>query len=183
MSMKVTETHLKGCFIFEPQIFEDERGIFFECFKKNEFEQATGQKMEFVQHNFSVSKRGVLRGLHFQTGSHAQSKLITVVKGEVLDVLVDLRKNSVTFGQHFKLKLSDKNRKSIFLPKGMAHGFLTLSEEAAFTYTCDSYYHPAAESGVLYSDKTLNIDWEYPNKSLILSEKDRKLPTVKDLYS
>ncbi len=180
--MLITETRLKGCFIIEPKVFKDERGIFFESYRKNDFERATGQNIEFVQHNQSISKRGVLRGLHLQTGEFEQSKLITVVKGEVLDVVVDFRKDSETFGQHFKLKLSGNNRKSIFIPKGMAHGFLTLSQDAVFTYKCDDYYHPASESGILYSDDTLNIDWEYPEDALILSQKDKKLPTFKELY-
>ncbi len=181
--MQITETHLKGCYVLEPIIFEDERGLFVETFKKDEFEKATGQNINFMQHNQSISKLGVLRGLHLQTGEFAQSKLVTVVKGEVLDVVVDLRKNSETFGRHFKLRLSEENKKSIFIPKGMAHGFLTLSKEAVFTYTCDAYYHPASESGILYSDNALNIDWEYPEESLILSEKDKKLPTLKALHS
>ena len=180
--MHITETQLKGCYLLEPKIFEDERGMFFESYKKNEFERVTGQDIDFVQHNHSVSKRGVLRGLHLQTGEHAQSKLITVVMGEVLDVVVDFREDSKTFGQHFTLRLSGSNKKSLFIPKGMAHGFLTLSEEAVFTYKCDAYYHPASESGILYSDESLNIDWEYPKEALILSEKDKKLPTLKELY-
>jgi dTDP-4-dehydrorhamnose 3,5-epimerase len=180
--VQITETQLKGCYVLEPKIFEDERGIFFESYKNKVFERATGQNIDFVQHNHSISKRGVLRGLHLQTGEHAQSKLITVVRGEVLDVVVDFRKGSETFGQHLKLRLSEENKKSIFIPKGMAHGFLTLSEEAVFTYKCDAYYHPASESGILYSDETLDIDWEYPKEALILSEKDKKLPTLKELY-
>lgn len=144
--------------------------------------QTTGESIEFVQHNQSISKRGVLRGLHLQTGKFAQSKLITVVKGEVLDVVVDLRKESRTFGQHFKLRISEENKKSLFIPKGMAHGFLTLTKEAVFTYKCDAYYHRASESGILYSDDTLNIDWEYPEEFLILSEKDKNLPTLKQLF-
>lgn len=180
--VQIIETHLKGCYILEPKIFEDERGIFFESFKKNEFEEITGQSIDFVQHNHSISKRGVLRGLHLQAGEHSQSKLITVAKGEVLDVVVDFRQGSETFGQHFKLKLSEENRKSIFIPKGMAHGFLTLSEEAIFIYKCDAYYHPESENGILYSDETLNIDWEHPKQDFILSEKDKKLPALKELY-
>lgn len=180
--MQITETYLKGCYILEPKIFEDERGIFFESYRKDSFERITGQNIDFVQYNQSISKQSVLRGLHLQIGKYAQSKLITVIKGEVLDVIVDCKKDSKTFGQHFKIRLSGENKKSIFIPKGMAHGFLTLSEQALFTYKCDAYYHPASESGVLYSDKTLNIDWEYPKESLILSDKDRKLPTLKELY-
>ncbi|HET8737404.1 MAG TPA: dTDP-4-dehydrorhamnose 3,5-epimerase [Pricia sp.] len=180
--MKITETQFKDCYVLEPRIFEDERGLFFESFKKSEFERITGQHIDFVQHNMSISKRGVLRGLHFQTGEHAQSKLVNVVKGEVLDVVVDVRKESKTFGQHIKLKLSEKNKKLIFIPKGMAHGFLALSQEAVLTYQCDAYYHPLSECGILYSDETLNIDWGYPMESVILSEKDKKLATLKELY-
>lgn len=180
--MQITETTLKGSFILEPKIFRDERGIFYETYQKERFQRAIGRNIDFVQDNHSVSKRGVLRGLHLQTGDYAQSKLIRVVKGEVLDVIVDFRQGSPTFGQHFKTRLSDKNSKIIFIPKGMAHGFLALSEEVVFTYKCDAYYHPASESGIVYSDETLNIDWEYPQELLILSEKDKKLPTVKELF-
>jgi dTDP-4-dehydrorhamnose 3,5-epimerase len=180
--MQITETHLKDCFVLEPRIFEDERGIFFESYKKRDFEQSTGQKVDFVQHNHSISKRGVLRGLHFQTGEHAQAKLVAVVKGEVLDVIVDLREDSETFGKHFKQRLSEENKKSIFIPKGMAHGFLVLTEEVTFTYKCDAYYDPASEGGILYCDDTLKIDWEYPKGALILSTKDKKLPTFKELF-
>jgi len=123
----------------------------------------------------------VLRGLHFQVGEHAQSKLVRVLSGEVLDVVVDLRKNSKTFGQHFKLKLSDVNKKMIFIPKGMAHGFLTLSETAIFAYKCDEYYYQASEKGIMYDDESLHIDWGYPTKELILSQKDIHLPKFKEL--
>lgn len=180
--MNVVETHLKGCFIIEPQVFKDERGLFFETYQKEKFEKAIGRSIDFVQDNQSVSKRGVLRGLHFQEGDYAQAKWVHVVKGEVLDVVVDLRKNSKTFKQHFKIKLSAENMKSIFIPKGIAHGFLTLSEEAVFTYKCDNYYHQASESGIIYNDETLQIDWEYPIQDIILSEKDRELPKFKELY-
>ena len=138
--LKITETHLKGCFVIEPTVFDDDRGIFFESYKKNKLEEALGRPIDFVQDNHSVSKKGVLRGLHFQVGEYEQSKLVRVAKGEVLDVAVDLRKDSATFGQHYKLRLSDSNKKSLFIPKGMAHGFLTLSDEAIFVYKCDTYY-------------------------------------------
>ena len=180
--MHITETHLKGCYILEPEIFEDDRGVFFESYKKKDFEQATGKNIDFVQHNQSRSKEGVLRGLHFQTGKFAQSKLISVVKGEVLDVVVDLRIESKTFGQHLKLRLSEENKTSVFIPKGMAHGFLTLSEEAVFTYQCDTYYHQISEGGIIYSDESLDIDWELPEHTLILSEKDKRLPSLKELF-
>lgn len=180
--MTVTETKLKGCFIIEPKVFFDDRGLFFESFQKEKLEKAIGIPLNFVQDNQSISKQGVLRGLHFQEGGHAQSKLVQVVKGEILDVIVDLREESPTFGDHIKIELSDSTKKSLFIPKGMAHGFVVLSEEAIFTYKCDAYYHQASERGIIYSDDTLNIDWEYPRDNIILSEKDVALPTFKALY-
>ncbi|MCK5442193.1 MAG: dTDP-4-dehydrorhamnose 3,5-epimerase [Maribacter sp.] len=180
--MKVTETHLKGCFIIEPKVFDDERGVFFESYQKERFEEAIGEKVDFVQSNFSVSKQGVLRGLHFQIGKNAQAKLVQVAKGEVLDVIVDLRANSKTFGQHYKQKLSEQNNMLIFIPKGMAHGFLTLSKEAVFTYKCDNYYDKSSEGGIIYNDIDLNIDWGYTNSEIIISKKDSELPTFKELY-
>lgn len=179
--MKITETPLKGCFILEPQIHKDHRGLFFESYHKKSFEAAIGQQIDFVQDNISVSKKGALRGLHFQTGKYAQAKLVHVINGEVLDVVVDLRKESSTYGQHFKLKISSENRKSIFIPKGMAHGFVALTEEVIFAYKCDSYYHKEAEAGIRYNDPDLNIDWEVPQNQLVISEKDLQLPLWKDL--
>lgn len=180
--MKVTETKLEGCYIIEPQVFSDERGFFFESFQKDRMERALGLTLDFVQDNQSISKQGVLRGLHFQKGTHAQSKLVQVLHGEVLDVVVDLRKGSVTFGQHVKIILSDVNRRSVFVPKGMAHGFLVRSEHAVFSYKCDEYYHRASEGGIIYNDATLDIDWEYPEQNIVLSEKDAQLSTFKELY-
>jgi dTDP-4-dehydrorhamnose 3,5-epimerase len=179
--MKVTESPLKGCFVIEQKVFRDERGFFFEAYQQQKFEEAIGQEVHFVQDNVSVSKKGVLRGLHFQKGNSAQSKLIQVLKGEVLDVVVDLREGSSTFGQHFKMKLSSENRKSIFIPKGMAHGFLALSESVIFSYKCDELYDPKSEAGILYNDPTLDIDWEIGEDELILSVKDLNLPLLKDL--
>lgn len=179
--MKITETQLKGCFIIEPKIHVDDRGFFFESYHKTLFEEAIEKTIDFVQDNISISKKGVLRGLHYQTGVHSQAKLVQVLKGEVLDVIVDLRKKSSTFGQHFKLKLSSENRKSIFIPKGMAHGFLALTEEVIFTYKCDGYYHLPSEAGIIYNDPDLQIDWEFEETDMILSEKDLKLPLWKDL--
>ncbi len=181
--MKVTETQLKGCFIIEPDIFQDDRGVFFESYQKKRFESAIGKSVAFVQDNQSISKQGVLRGLHFQKKAHAQAKLVRVIKGEVLDVIVDLRKDSDTFGVHFKTKISSDNHKSIFIPKGMAHGFLTLSEEVIFAYKCDDYYHSGAECGIIYNDPDLNIDWGDSDKTIFLSEKDRHLPRFKELFS
>ena len=181
--MIITETKLKGCFVIEPKVFFDERGLFFESFQKEKLEEALGFALNFVQDNQSISKQGVLRGLHFQDGEYAQAKLVQVIKGEVLDVIVDLRKESSTFGEHMTIELSDANKKLIFIPKGMAHGFVVRSTEAIFAYKCDSYYHQRSESGLIYNDQTLNIDWEYPTESIILSEKDAELPTFKELYS
>ena len=179
--MKITKTNLEGCFIIEPSVFEDERGLFFESYHKRDFEKKIGKRVDFVQDNQSLSKKGVLRGLHFQKGTYAQAKLVRVVKGEVLDVVVDIRKESPTFGKHFKLKLSEIGNNLIFMPKGMAHGFLTLSNEAVFTYKCDEYYNQQAECGIIYNDPELNIDWEYPQEKIILSQKDLQLPSIKSI--
>ena len=179
--MKITKTSLIGCFIIEPTIFKDDRGLFYESYKKVEFEDQLGERVNFVQDNVSVSKKGVLRGLHYQKGKHAQAKLIQVLKGEALDVVVDLRKGSKTFGKHFKLIISSMNKKSIFIPKGMAHGFLALTEEVIFSYKCDNYYNYMAEGGIVYNDIDLNIDWEISADKAILSKKDLSLPALKDV--
>jgi dTDP-4-dehydrorhamnose 3,5-epimerase len=181
--VKRIDTNLEGCFSIEPRVFEDERGCFFESYNKNRFEELLGKKMDFVQDNQSISKKGVLRGLHFQEGKFAQSKLVRVIKGEVLDVVVDIRENSQTFGQHFKLELSEFNHKMLFIPKGMAHGFLTLSNEAIFAYKCDEYYHQASENGIIYNDTSLQIDWSLPESEMLLAKKDKELPTFKALFS
>ena len=180
--MKLTETKLKGSFVIEPEVFEDSRGHFFESYHQQKFEDAIGQQIDFVQDNQSMSKQGVLRGLHFQNEQYAQSKLVRVIAGEVLDVIVDLRTKSETFGQHFKLRLSAENQKMIFIPKGMAHGFLTLTKSAIFSYKCDTYYHPAAENGIVYNDESLKIDWEYPSEKIILSQKDTELLKFKEVF-
>ena len=179
--MIITETKLKGCLILEPQIFEDNRGVFFEVFKKKELSDFLGYEVDFVQENKSISKKGVLRGLHFQKGNSAQAKLVSVQKGGVVDVIVDIRPDSVTFGEHIKVHLSDVNNKSIFIPKGMAHGFVTLTENVIFTYLCDNYYDPKMEFGILYNDSDLAIDWGFASSELIVSEKDLILPTFKEL--
>ncbi|UJH69271.1 dTDP-4-dehydrorhamnose 3,5-epimerase [Allomuricauda sp. SCSIO 65647] len=179
--MKLTETKLKGCFIFEHDLYKDERGTFQEAYNRKDFERLTGLKVDFVQDNISTSKNGVLRGLHFQKEPHGQAKLIKVLRGEVLDVIVDLRKDSKTFGEHLKLKIKASEGKSIFIPKGMAHGFLCLSEETVFQYKCDAFYNPNSESGIVYNDPDLAIDWGHPSAELILSEKDRHLPVLKAL--
>lgn len=179
--MNITETKLKSCLILEPQIFEDNRGVFFEVFKKKELSDFLGYEVDFVQENKSISKKGVLRGLHFQKGESAQAKLVSVQNGSVVDVIVDIRPDSVTFGEHIKVHLSDVNNKSIFIPKGMAHGFLTLTDNVVFTYLCDNYYNPKMESGILYNDSDLAIDWGFTSSELIVLEKDLILPTFKEL--
>ncbi|MEJ1221490.1 dTDP-4-dehydrorhamnose 3,5-epimerase [Sediminicola sp. 1XM1-17] len=181
--MKITESPIKGCFFMEPMVFEDERGLFYEAYQKNRFDDYVGDKVNFVQDNVSFSKKGVLRGLHFQRGNSAQAKLVHVIKGKVLDVIVDIRQGSPTFGKHVKIELSAINRKLVYIPKGLAHGFLALTDEVIFAYKCDAYYDPKSEAGILYSDPGLGIDWEMAEDSLILSEKDLKLPLLKDLDS
>lgn len=180
--MKMKKAPLNDCFIIDSKKFEDARGVFFEAYQKERFDNALGVNINFVQDNYSVSKQGVLRGLHFQSGEFAQAKLVQVLKGEVLDVVVDLRKGSATFGEHFKIRLSEENGIALFIPRGMAHGFVTLSNEALFYYKCDNYYNAASEAGIIYSDNTLNIDWEYPIEKMILSNKDRRLPTFEELF-
>jgi dTDP-4-dehydrorhamnose 3,5-epimerase len=175
--MTVTETHLQGCFIIEPKVFEDQRGYFFETFNQNRFNELIGDEVNFVQDNESASTKGVLRGLHYQTGTHAQAKLVRVIEGVVLDVVVDLRKDSKTYGEQFSIELSASNKKQLFVPRGFAHGFIVLSDTATFSYKCDNYYNKASEGGIIYNDKYLNIDWQLPESQFIISEKDLVLPT------
>jgi dTDP-4-dehydrorhamnose 3,5-epimerase len=179
--MKVTETHLKGCFIIEPQVFVDERGCFFESFNQKNFEKKTGLKVNFVQDNQSISQRGVIRGLHLQKGEFAQAKLMRVIKGRVLDVAVDLRKDSPTFGKHFSIELSGENNKQLFVPKGFAHGFSVLEDDTIFAYKCDHYYNKESEGGVVYNDKELDIDWKLNKEEIVLAEKDKELKRFKNL--
>lgn len=178
--MKVTETFLKGCFIVEPDVFEDDRGYFFESFNYKRFEAGIGEKIDFVQDNQSYSQKGVTRALHYQVGEHAQAKLVRVLHGTVLDVAVDLRKGSPTFGQHFSIELSAENKKQLFIPRGFAHGFVVLSETAEFFYKCDNYYNKDSEGGIIYNDPELNIDWILPEEELLLSDKDAKLPLLEN---
>jgi dTDP-4-dehydrorhamnose 3,5-epimerase len=174
--IKATETKLKGCFVIEPTIFKDDRGYFFESFNHREFCKAIGQEVNFVQDNQSYSKKGVLRGLHFQKGEHAQAKLVSVLDGRIQDVVVDLRKNSPTFGEHLSIELGNENKRQLFVPRGFAHGFLTLSESARVLYTCDNYYNKSAEGGIRYDDQKLKLEWQLNTSDLVLIEKDRKLP-------
>lgn len=181
--MIVTETGLKDCVIIEPKVFGDKRGYFLETFNANTFKELTGLNVEFVQDNESFSSRGVLRGLHYQTGEHAQAKLVRVVKGEVLDVAVDLRKDSPTYGQHVTVNLSEDNKKQLFVPRGFAHGFVVLSETAIFAYKCDNLYHKESEGGVIYNDESLNINWQIAESEMIISEKDLVLPALEHAIS
>ncbi len=177
--MTIKETKLKGCFIIEPNVFEDNRGYFFETFNAKTFSELTGTNVSFVQDNESKSSKGVLRGLHYQIGVHAQAKLVRVVKGKVLDVAVDLRKNSPTFGEHIIIELSEKNKTQLFVPRGFGHGFIVLEDYTIFSYKCDNFYNKAAEGGIIFDDKDLNIDWKLDEKEFIVSEKDLELPTLK----
>ncbi|WP_313805891.1 dTDP-4-dehydrorhamnose 3,5-epimerase [Flavobacterium sp.] len=176
--MKFTETKLKGCFILEPTVFGDSRGYFMESFNEQTFEKGTGEKVHFVQDNQSFSTRGVLRGLHYQTGDHAQAKLVRVLKGEVLDVAVDIRPESDTYGHYVAEVLSGDNQKQLYIPRGFAHGFLVLSETAVFFYKCDNFYNKESEGGIIYNDPTIGIDWNFPSEALLISEKDTVLPTL-----
>ena len=181
--MKVTETFLKGCFIIEPTVFGDKRGSFFEVFNKKIFKEKTGLDIDFIQDNQSISQRGVLRGLHLQKGEFAQAKLVRVIKGKVLDVAVDVRKDSPTYGKHFSIELSEENNKQLFVPRGFLHGFATLEDDTIFSYKCDNYYNPDAEDGVIYNDVSLNIDWKLDKDEIVLSKKDEKLKAFKEFVS
>ena len=176
--MTFTETKLKGCFILEPKIIKDERGYFMESFNEKTFQEGIGQKVTFVQDNQSFSTRGVLRGLHYQCGEHAQAKLVRVLQGEVLDVAVDLRPESPTYGQYETVLLSGENQKQFFVPRGFAHGFLVLSETATFFYKCDNFYNKESEGGIIYNDENININWQFSLQDLIISEKDKVQPTL-----
>ncbi|MGN6618857.1 MAG: dTDP-4-dehydrorhamnose 3,5-epimerase [Ilyomonas sp.] len=179
--MKIEQTKLQGCFIIHDTVFKDERGYFFESFNKKKFTDLTGMDVEFVQDNQSKSTKGVLRGLHFQTGDAAQAKLVRVLKGSVLDVAVDIRKGSPTFGEHVVVELSENSHTQFFVPRGFAHGFVVLSDTATFFYKCDNYYNKQAESGLMYNDASLKIDWHLPENELILSEKDKQNLTLDQL--
>ena len=179
--MKAIETKIQGCFIIEPKLFEDERGYFFESFNQDKFNALIGKEVNFIQDNESFSTHGVLRGLHCQTGEYAQAKLVRVIKGDVLDVAVDLRKESPTFGEHVTVELSEENKKQLFIPRGFAHGFVVLSDTAIFSYKCDNFYNKESESGIIYNDKELSIDWILDENQLIISEKDKELPSFKNL--
>jgi len=178
--MIVTETKLKGCYIIEPKIFQDNRGYFFESFNQSKFNDLIATDINFIQDNESFSSKGVLRGLHYQTREHAQAKLVRVIQGEVLDVAVDVRKTSPTFGQYISLILSEENKKQLFVPRGFAHGFIVLSKKALFSYKCDNFYNKESEAGIIYNDSSLNIDWKLNEDEFIISEKDLILPKLEN---
>lgn len=177
--MNVIETKLKNCYILEPVVFKDERGYLFVSFNKNSFEELTGQNGIFVQDNQSLSTYGVVRGLHLQKGEHAQAKLVRVLEGRIVDVAVDLRKESETYGQWVAVELSADNKKQLYIPRGFAHGFSVLSETASVLYKCDNFYHKESEAGIMYNDPDLNIDWQIPKESMIISDKDMSLSSFK----
>lgn len=177
--MEYRETEIKGVFILEPRVFDDERGYFFEAWKREDFERHIGP-VDFVQDNESKSCRGVLRGLHYQKGEHSQAKLVRVIKGTVLDVAVDMRKGSPTFGKHVMVELSESNKRQFFIPRGFAHGFLVMSPEAIFTYKVDNAYAPQHEASVRFDDPALGIDWPIDPKDAVLSDKDRKAALFAD---
>lgn len=178
--MNVLKTAIEGVFILEPRLFKDARGYFFESFNQREFDEKVGRTV-FVQDNESKSSYGVVRGLHIQKPPYTQSKLVRVVKGAVLDVAVDVRKGSPTFGQHVSVELTEDNHRQFFIPKGFLHGFSVLSEEVVFQYKCDDFYAPASEGAVAWDDPDLGIDWRIPADKMILSEKDKHHPRLKDV--
>jgi len=175
--MNIVPTNFKDLLVLEPKVFGDSRGYFMESYNKRTLLEV-GIDLNFIQDNQSSSKKGVLRGLHFQNAPHAQSKLVRVLNGSILDVVVDLRKKESTFGKHFSIELSAKNRKQLLVPKGFAHGFVVLSEEAEVFYKCDEYYHPASDGGILYNDPELCIDWKFDSEEVTLSGKDKLHPKL-----
>ncbi len=179
--MNVIKTDIGGVFVIEPQVFGDERGYFFESFNAERFRAQTGVEVTFVQDNESRSKRGVLRGLHFQREPHAQAKLVRVVQGRVLDVAVDIRPESPTFGKYVMTELSGENHRQMFIPKGFAHGYVVLEDDTVFQYKCDEYYHPEYEGGIAWNDPEIGIEWPLAESEITLSDKDRKHPTLKEL--
>ena len=180
--MEVIKTDIEGVVIIEPRLFNDSRGYFFESYSKREFDEKV-RPVDFVQDNESCSTRGVMRGLHFQRPPYTQSKLVRCVKGRVLDVAVDIRKGSPTYGRHVAVELSEENHRQFFVPRGFAHGFAVLSETAVFQYKCDNYYAPQADGGISIADDSLGIDWRIDPASAILSEKDTKHPLLADFDS
>lgn len=181
MMMKVIKTKLQGCLVLEPTLFNDDRGYFFESYNTNRFNDVVDQEVNFVQDNQSFSTRGVIRALHYQKGNNAQAKLIRVLNGVILDVAVDLRPHSKTYGEYFSVELSSENKKQLFVPRGFAHGFSVLSDTAEVLYKCDNYYNKESEGGIIYNDATLNVDWKLKAEEIKVSEKDLILPTLKEV--
>ena len=177
--MEYNETNIKGVYVIEPRVFKDDRGYFFEAWKEAEFQEHIGP-VDFIQDNESKSAYGVLRGLHYQKGDFSQAKLVRVIKGMVLDVAVDIRRSSPTFGQHVMVELSDANKRQFFIPRGFAHGFLVLSDEAIFTYKVDNVYAPQAEAGIRWDDPALGIEWPIDPQEVLTSEKDMRQPLFGD---
>lgn len=177
--MNYIQTEINGVWLIEPKVFSDSRGYFMEAFKKEEFEMHIG-KVDFIQDNESKSSFGVLRGLHYQKGEYSQAKLVRVIKGEVLDVAVDLRQSSPTFGKHVSVLLTEENKRQFFIPRGFAHGFLVLSEEAIFTYKVDNAYAPQSEVSILYCDESLAIDWPIADFQIVMSEKDKQAKAFRE---
>jgi len=178
--MILQSTFINDLYVIKPKVYTDERGFFYEFYNQTEFDKLTRHKIRFIQDNLARSRKGVLRGLHFQKSPYAQTKLVSVLKGAVLDVVVDLRENSKTFGQYFSIFLNAENKKQLFIPRGMAHGYLSLEDDTLFYYKIDNVYHPQSEAGIRFDDPDLNIDWQYDLSQIILSEKDRTLPYLKD---
>lgn len=180
--MEVIKTDIEGVFIIEPRVFKDSRGYFFESYSKKEFDEKI-RPVDFVQDNESMSTKGVMRGLHFQRPPYAQSKLVRCVRGRVLDVAVDIRKGSPTYGKHVAVELSEDNHREFFVPRGFAHGFAVLSDISVFQYKCDNFYHPETDGGISIADKTLGIDWRIDPEKAIMSEKDLRNPLFEDFDS
>ena len=179
--MKIRETDIRGLMVIEPRVFGDARGYFMESFSERKFRELTGLDVDFVQDNESRSSYGVVRGLHFQRAPHAQAKLVRVVSGKALDVAVDLREGSPTYGRHFAIELTGENHLQVYIPKGFAHGFAALSDDVVFQYKCDEYYAPDSEAAIIWNDPDLNIDWRLPAEDVIVSDKDKNHPKLKDL--
>ncbi|MCA0931585.1 dTDP-4-dehydrorhamnose 3,5-epimerase [Lutimonas saemankumensis] len=179
--MNIESVGLKDCYLIKPNIFNDERGYFFESFNNKTLNEELGMDLNFVQDNRSYSKYGVLRGLHFQKGNHSQAKLVNVLSGRVQDVVVDIRPDSETFGKHISVELNSDNKTQLFIPRGCAHGFLVLSEFAEFYYKVDNYYNPMSESGIIYNDPDLDINWQIEKKDLVINNKDLDLPLFKNV--
>ena len=176
--MKFISQVIPDVWVIEPKVYGDHRGYFVETFRQDKFEDALGYKVNFIQDNESKSSKGVLRGLHFQLAPHAQSKLVRVIEGAVLDVVVDIRKGSPSFGQHVAVELSDDNKKQMFIPRGFAHGFVVLTDTAILAYKVDNYYSPECDRGLAFDDVDLNIDWQLTKQQLLLSDKDTQQPTL-----